>query len=333
MIESRISIGNIDPLDFYGINNSKLNLIKEFFPKLTIAGRGDEIIAKGETKDLKLFSEKIEALIEHFNRYNILTNANIKRIILENSPELKDPENPENLILYGNNGKLIRARTKNQAKLVELANKNDLLFAVGPAGTGKTYTAIALAVKALRNREVRRIIISRPVVEAGESLGFLPGDVKEKIDPYLQPIYDALLDMIPPRKLADYMESEVIQIAPLAYMRGRTLNDAFVVLDEAQNTSILQLKMFLTRMGTSAKFIVTGDMTQIDLPNIHQSGLKEAFHILKGIKGIEFIEFDTTDIVRHRLVKDIVKAYEKHQNRMQEKKEKAENKSKDNNNK
>jgi phosphate starvation-inducible PhoH-like protein len=330
MIESRISIGNIDPLDFYGINNSKLNLIKEFFPKLTIAGRGNEIIAKGETKDLKLFSEKIEALIEHYNRYNILTDANVKRIILENSPELKDPES---LILYGNNGKLIRARTKNQAKLVELSKKNDLLFAVGPAGTGKTYTAIALAVKALRNREVKRIIISRPVVEAGESLGFLPGDVKEKIDPYLQPIYDALLDMIPPRKLADYMESEVIQIAPLAYMRGRTLNDAFVVLDEAQNTSILQLKMFLTRMGVSAKFIITGDMTQVDLPNIHQSGLKEAFHILKGIKGIEFIEFDTSDIVRHRLVKDIVKAYEKHQNRKLEKKDKIEKKSKDNNNK
>lgn len=333
MIESRISIGNIDPLDFYGINNSKLNLIKDFFPKMTIAARGNEIIAKGETKDLKLFTEKIEILIEHYNRYNVLTDANIKRLLLENTPELSDAEDLADIIIYGNNGKIIKARTKNQTKLVELSEKNDLLFAVGPAGTGKTYTAIALAVKALRNKEVKRIIISRPVVEAGENLGFLPGDIKEKIDPYLQPIYDALLDMIPPRKLADYMETEVIQIAPLAYMRGRTLNDAFVVLDEAQNTSTLQLKMFLTRMGASAKFIITGDMTQVDLPKIHMSGLKEAFKILKGIKGIEFIEFDTSDIVRHRLVKDIVKAYERHQERIQELRDKAKTESKDNNNK
>ncbi len=329
MIESRISIGNIDPVDFYGINNSKLNLIKDFFPKMTIAARGDEIIVKGEAKDLKLFTEKISMLLEHYNRYNVLTDANIKMLLLENTPELIDTEDIKDIIIYGNNGKLIKAKTKNQAKLVELSEKNDLLFAVGPAGTGKTYTAIALAVKALRNKEVKRIIISRPVVEAGENLGFLPGDIKEKIDPYLQPIYDALLDMIPPRKLTDYMETEVIQIAPLAYMRGRTLNDAFVVLDEAQNTSTLQLKMFLTRMGASAKFIITGDMTQIDLPKIHMSGLKEAFKILKGIKGIEFIEFDTSDIIRHRLVKDIVKAYERHQ----ERKEKERTESKNDNNK
>ncbi len=329
MIESRISIGNIAPVDFYGINNSKLNLIKDFFPKMTIAARGDEIIVKGEAKDLKLFTEKISMLLEHYNRYNVLTDANIKMLLLENTPELIDTEDIKDIIIYGNNGKLIKAKTKNQAKLVELSEKNDLLFAVGPAGTGKTYTAIALAVKALRNKEVKRIIISRPVVEAGENLGFLPGDIKEKIDPYLQPIYDALLDMIPPRKLTDYMETEVIQIAPLAYMRGRTLNDAFVVLDEAQNTSTLQLKMFLTRMGASAKFIITGDMTQIDLPKIHMSGLKEAFKILKGIKGIEFIEFDTSDIIRHRLVKDIVKAYERHQ----ERKEKERTESKNDNNK
>jgi len=309
MIETKISIGSINPVDFYGVNNTKLQIIKNFFPKMTISARGNEIIAKGDTKDLKIFNDKIDLLIEHFNKYNLLTEANIKRIISEKSPQIKDPEDPTNIILFGNRGKIIKARTKNQSRLVEESERNDLLFAVGPAGTGKTYTAIALAVRALRNKEVKRIIISRPVVEAGESLGFLPGDVKEKIDPYLQPIYDALLDMIPPKKLADYMETEVIQIAPLAYMRGRTLNDAFVVLDEAQNTSNLQLKMFLTRMGKSAKFIVTGDMTQIDLPRINMSGLKQAFRILKNIKGIEFIEFDTSDIVRHKLVKDIVKAY------------------------
>lgn len=309
MIETKISIGSINPVDFYGVNNTKLQIIKNFFPKMTISARGNDIIAKGDTKDLKIFTDKIDLLIEHFNKYNLLTEANIKRIISENSPELKDPDDPTNIILFGNHGKIIKARTKNQSRLIQESVRNDLLFAVGPAGTGKTYTAIALAVRALRNNEVKRIIISRPVVEAGESLGFLPGDVKEKIDPYLQPIYDALLDMIPPKKLADYMESEVIQIAPLAYMRGRTLNDAFVVLDEAQNTSNLQLKMFLTRMGKSAKFIVTGDMTQIDLPRINMSGLKQAFRILKDIKGIKFIEFDTSDIVRHKLVKDIVKAY------------------------
>jgi len=318
MIETKISIGSINPVDFYGVNNTKLQLILNFFPKMTITARGNEIIAKGDSHDLKLFTEKIDALLEHYNRYNLLTESNIKRIITENTPDIKDPDDPSDIILFGNHGKIVKARTKNQARLVELAAKNDLLFAVGPAGTGKTYTAIALAVRALRNREVKRIIISRPVVEAGESLGFLPGDVKEKIDPYLQPIYDALLDMIPPKKLADYMETEVIQIAPLAYMRGRTLNDAFVVLDEAQNTSNLQLKMFLTRMGKSAKFIVTGDMTQIDLPRINMSGLKQAFRILKNIKGIEFVEFDVSDIVRHKLVKDIVKAYGKDQERREQ---------------
>lgn len=311
MIETRISIGSINPVDFYGVNNTKLQIIESFFPKMIISARGNEIIAKGDTKDLKIFTEKMDALIEHYNKYNMLTNSNIKRIIVENSPEIDDPDDPANIILFGNHGKVIKARTKNQARLVEKAKKNDLLFAVGPAGSGKTYTAIALAVKALRNKEVKKIIISRPVVEAGENLGFLPGDIKDKIDPYLQPIYDALLDMIPPKKLADYMEAEIIQIAPLAYMRGRTLNDAFVVLDEAQNTSNLQIKMFLTRMGKSSKFIITGDMTQIDLPRIESSGLKQAFRILKGIKGIEFIEFDVSDIVRHKLVKDIVKAYAK----------------------
>jgi phosphate starvation-inducible PhoH-like protein len=318
MIEKSISLGAIDPLEFYGINNSKLEVIKEMFPKLRIVGRGNEIIVSGERKILELFEEKMNLLILHYNQYNILTLSNIKRIILENSPEIQNPENPENIIIFGNNGKIIRAKTANQRKLVKKSAQNDMIFAVGPAGSGKTYTAIALAVKALRNREVKRIILSRPAVEAGENLGFLPGDLKEKIDPYLQPLYDALLDMIPPRKLADYLEAEVIQIAPLAYMRGRTLNDAFVILDEAQNTTTKQLKMFLTRMGISGKFMITGDITQIDLPRKQQSGLIQAFRILRKIDGIAMVEFDSSDIIRHRLVKEIVAAYEKEDERQEQ---------------
>ena len=310
MIEKRISIGNIDPLDFYGVNNSKFNILKEYFPKLKITARGDEIILQGEVNDIEVISNKINALLEHYHRYNMLTVANLKRIILEDN-QVTDPEDAESVILFGHAGKAIRARTTNQRTLIELARANDLLFATGPAGSGKTYTAIAMAVKALRNREVKRIVLSRPAVEAGENLGFLPGDMKEKVDPYLQPLYDALSDMIPPKKLEEYLESEIIQIAPLAYMRGRTLNDSFVILDEAQNTTRNQLKMFLTRMGVSAKFVITGDMSQIDLPRRNDSGLIHAFKILKDIKGIAFVEFNSDDIVRHRLVKDIVKAYQK----------------------
>ena len=308
MIEKRISIGNIDPIDFYGINNAKFITLKEFFPKLKITARGDEIIIQGEESDIDVLVAKINALLEHYNKYNMLTIANLKRIILEDEI-VEDPEDPASIIVFGNNGKTIRARTANQRKLVELAKMNDLLFATGPAGSGKTYTAIALAVKALRNKEVKRIILSRPAVEAGESLGFLPGDMKEKVDPYLQPLYDALSDMIPPKKLTEYLETEIIQIAPLAYMRGRTLNDAFVILDEAQNTTKNQLKMFLTRMGINAKFVITGDMSQIDLPRRSDSGLIHASKLLHGIRGIAFVEFDTSDIVRHRLVKEIVNAY------------------------
>lgn len=311
MIEKRISIGNIEPIDFYGVNNSKFNLLKAYFPKLKITARGDEVILQGELGDIEILSQKINALLEHYHRYNMLTVANLKRIILEDNL-VPDPEDADSIILYGNAGKAIRARTENQRKLVELARTNDLLFATGPAGSGKTYTAIALAVKALRNREVKRIVLSRPAVEAGESLGFLPGDMKEKVDPYLQPLYDALSDMIPPKKLEEYLESETIQIAPLAYMRGRTLNDSFVILDEAQNTTRNQLKMFLTRMGVSAKFVITGDMSQIDLPRREDSGLIHAFDILKDIRGIAFVTFDSSDIVRHRLVKEIVKAYSEH---------------------
>lgn len=308
MIEKRISIGNIDPIDFYGINNAKFITLKEFFPKLKITARGDEIIIQGEESDIDVLVAKINALLEHYNKYNMLTIANLKRIILEDEI-VEDPEDPASIIVFGNSGKMIRARTANQRKLVDLERMNDLLFTTGPAGSGKTYTAIALAVKALRNKEVKRIILSRPAVEAGESLGFLPGDMKEKVDPYLQPLYDALSDMIPPKKLTEYLETEIIQIAPLAYMRGRTLNDAFVILDEAQNTTKNQLKMFLTRMGINAKFVVTGDMSQIDLPRHNDSGLIHAFKLLHDIKGIAFVEFDTSDIVRHRLVKDIVNAY------------------------
>jgi phosphate starvation-inducible PhoH-like protein len=310
MIERHISIGSIDPLDFYGINNSKLDILKELFPKLQIVGRGNEIIVKGEQQTLDLFENKIDLILQHYHQYNILTAANLKRIVLENTKEIENPEDPKNLIIFGNNGKMIRSRTPNQRKLVEKAEKNDMTFVIGPAGTGKTYIAVALAVKALRNHEVKRIILSRPAVEAGENLGFLPGDFKKKVDPYLQPIYDALLDMIPARKLSKQIEEDIIQIAPLAYMRGRTLNDAFVILDEAQNTTTKQLKMFLTRMGSSAKFIITGDITQIDLLEKEQSGLVQAFRILKDIKGIATVEFDTSDIVRHDLVKKIVSAYE-----------------------
>lgn len=309
MIEKRIPVGNIDPIDFYGVNNTKFNILKEYFPKLKITARGDEIIVQGEAGEIERLNGRLLALLEHYHRYNILTVANLKRIILEEHDTAAEGEAAESVLLYGNAGKIIRARTANQKKLAELSKTNDLLFATGPAGSGKTYTAIALAVRALRNREVKRIILSRPAVEAGESLGFLPGDMKEKVDPYLQPLYDSLLDMIPAKKLEEYLTSEVIEIAPLAYMRGRTLNDAFVILDEAQNTTRNQLKMFLTRMGISAKFVITGDMSQIDLPKRNDSGLIQAFSILKNIKGIAFVEFSSEDIVRHHLVKEIVKAY------------------------
>ena len=313
MSERKISIGNIDPVEFYGVNNTKFTTLKEFFPKLKITARGEEIIIQGEEKDIDLLVSKINALLEHYNKYNMLTLANLKRIILEDNA-VENPEDPSSIIVFGNNGKIVRARTPHQRALVEAVKTNDLLFVTGPAGSGKTYTAIAIAVKTLRNKEVKRIILSRPAVEAGENLGFLPGDMKEKIDPYLQPLYDALSDMIPPRKLAEYLESEIIQIAPLAYMRGRTLNDAFVILDEAQNTTRNQLKMFLTRMGVNAKFIVTGDISQIDLPNREDSGLAHASRILRDIKGIAIVQFDNDDIVRHRLVKEIVNAYNKETN-------------------
>jgi phosphate starvation-inducible PhoH-like protein len=309
MLEKLIYLESIDLAEFLGVQNTKLDLIKAHFPKLRIVARGNWLKAMGDAEEVTDFEEKINQLIEHYERYNVLKEDSINDIL--NGKQRVQTEQWDDTILFGINGKPIKARTENQQKLVKANETNDLMFAVGPAGSGKTYTAIALAVKALKSREVKRIILSRPAVEAGEKLGFLPGDMREKIDPYLQPLYDALQDMIPAVKLREYMENQTIQIAPLAYMRGRTLNNAFVILDEAQNTTTNQLKMFLTRMGTTAKFVVTGDITQIDLPNPMTSGLVQAMRILKGIKGIERIKFSVKDIVRHRLVQDIVEAYEK----------------------
>lgn len=308
MIEQIIILENTDPVIFFGINNNNLNLLKTLFPKLRIVARGNVIKASGNAEDIPLFEEKIRELEQHSSKHNSLSEENIIDIVKGKSPNtVKD----DNLIIFGMNGKPILARTENQQKLVKIFPENDMIFAIGPAGTGKTYTAIALAVKALKDKQVKKIILSRPAVEAGEKLGFLPGDMKDKIDPYLQPLYDALEDMIPAIKLKEYIENKVVQIAPLAFMRGRTLSDAVIILDEAQNTSTQQIKMFMTRLGMNAKMIITGDVTQIDLPPTQMSGLKHALRILKDIKGIAKIEFDKKDIVRHRLVQQIVEAYEK----------------------
>ena len=308
MTERIIILESVDPVIFYGVNNVNLQLIKNLFPKLRIVARGSVIKAIGEDSETSEFEKKIREMKEHAETYNKLSEDNILDIV-KGAPtqELKR----DDVIIYGMNGKPISGRTPNQQKLVEEFTNNDLTFALGPAGTGKTYIAIALAVRALKNRQVRRIILSRPAVEAGEKLGFLPGDMKDKIDPYLQPLYDALEDMIPTVKLKEYMETKVIQIAPLAFMRGRTLNDAVIVLDEAQNTTTHQIKMFLTRLGMNAKMIITGDVTQIDLPRSTTSGLIQAMHVLKDVKGIGRVEFTKKDIVRHQLVQRIVEAYER----------------------
>ncbi|WP_165022820.1 PhoH family protein [Dysgonomonas sp. ZJ279] len=308
MIEQIIILENIDPVVFFGTNNANVQLIKTLFAKLRIVARGNVIKVSGNAEEIPLFEEKIRELEKFCSERNTLSEEDIVDIIKGKSPNVVKQEN---LIVFGLNGKPISARTPNQQAFVDAFGQNDLVFGVGPAGSGKTYTAIALAVKAFKNKEVKKIILSRPAVEAGEKLGFLPGDMKDKIDPYLQPLYDALEDMIPPAKLKDYIENKAIQIAPLAFMRGRTLSDAVIILDEAQNTSVQQIKMFLTRLGMNAKMIVTGDMTQIDLPPTQQSGLKHALRVLKGVKGIGYIEFDKADIVRHKLVQRIVDAYEK----------------------
>ncbi|MDE6277920.1 MAG: PhoH family protein [Muribaculaceae bacterium] len=307
MIERIVIIDSVDPLTFYGVNNGNLQLVKNLFPKLRISARGSVIRVIGEDSETAEFEKRMKELVAWAEKYNALNEDAIISIIKGDAPrELKR----DGVIIYGINGKPIQARNANQEALVDAFNHNDLTFALGPAGTGKTYIAIALAVRALKNREARKIILSRPAVEAGEKLGFLPGDMKDKIDPYLQPLYDALEDMIPALKLKEYMESKVIQIAPLAFMRGRTLNDAVIVLDEAQNTTTHQLKMFLTRLGQNAKMIVTGDTSQIDLPRSTQSGLVQALRVLKGVKGVGKVEFTKADIVRHHLVQRIVEAYE-----------------------
>lgn len=313
MIERIIIIDSVDPVSFYGVNNCNMQLIRNLFPKLRMAARGQVIKVIGDEEETAQFEKRIKELEDYCSRYNKLPEDVILDIVKGHSPkEMKR----DDVIIYGINGKPIAARNPNQQKLVDAFIHNDLTFALGPAGTGKTYIAIALAVRALKNREVRKIILSRPAVEAGEKLGFLPGDMKDKIDPYLQPLYDALEDMIPAVKLKEYMDNNVIQIAPLAFMRGRTLNDAVIVLDEAQNTTTHQIKMFLTRLGVNAKMIITGDVTQIDLPRSVRSGLVQALHVLNGVEGIGMVEFGKKDIVRHHLVQRIVEAYQHYDDEM-----------------
>jgi phosphate starvation-inducible PhoH-like protein len=310
MIERHIIIDSVDPVVFfYGVNNTNIQLIRNLYPKLRMAARGSVITVIGDDAETEDFEKKIKELEEYCAKYNKLTED----VILDTIKGLPPKElKMDDAIIYGVNGKPIIGRTPNQQLLVKTFNDNDLTFALGPAGTGKTYLAVALAVRALKNHEVRKIVLSRPAVEAGEKLGFLPGDMKEKIDPYLQPLYDALEDMLPSVKLKELLDSDTIQIAPLAFMRGRTLNDSIIVLDEAQNTTTHQIKMFLTRLGIGSKMIVTGDTTQIDLPHTVTSGLIHALHVLKGVKGIGKVEFEKKDIVRHQLVQRIVEAYERH---------------------
>lgn len=308
MIERIYILESVDPVIFYGVNNVNMQLIKTLFPKLRIVARGNVMKVIGDEDESELFLKKIREVEKYCEEFNSLSEDVILDIIKGKAPVITKQEN---LIIHGMNGKPIVARTENQQRLVKAFEENDLVFATGPAGTGKTFVAIALAVKALKNKEIRKIILSRPAVEAGEKLGFLPGEMKDKLDPYLQPLYDALQDMIPAAKLKEYMENNVIQIAPLAFMRGRTLNDAVIILDEAQNTTTHQIKMFLTRLGMNAKMIITGDVTQIDLPPTATSGLVQAMQILKGVKGIGKVEFEKKDIVRHKLVQRIVEAYDK----------------------
>ncbi len=314
MTETIINLETVNPIDFFGVNNGKLDLLKKKFPLLKILSRGTQIKLSGSPEQIEIAKEKIDLLIAYLERNGQVSEQYFEQILGGEDKENIDhfaERNPGDVLVFGPNGKTVRARTHNQKKMVAAGDKNDIIFAIGPAGTGKTYTAVALAVRALKNKTVKKIILTRPAVEAGESLGFLPGDLKEKIDPYLRPLYDALDDMIPADKLGYYMSTRVIEIAPLAYMRGRTLDHAFIILDEAQNTTDLQLKMFLTRIGANAKAIITGDLSQVDLPKNQRSGLEKGIRILKNIDGISHIELDEEDVVRHRLVKAIIRAYDK----------------------
>lgn len=310
MNELELELTDINPRDFFGQGNENINLIKKYFPKLKIVARGSKIKAYGDEELLEEFDKRFQMLTAHITKYNKMDENAIERVLTSNGEEdYKSPEKSGETLVHGVSGKLIKALTVNQRKLVDAAKKNDMVFAIGPAGTGKTYTGVALAVKALKEKQVKRIILTRPAVEAGENLGFLPGDLKEKLDPYMQPLYDALRDMIPSEKLVHYIEKGTIQIAPMAFMRGRTLDNAFVILDEAQNTTHAQMKMFLTRMGKNAKFLITGDPGQIDLPRRVISGLKEAVLVLKNVDGIAIVYLDDKDVVRHKLVKKVITAY------------------------
>lgn len=314
MTETIINLDTVNPIEFFGVNNGKLDLLKKKFPLLKILSRGTQIKLSGAPEQIETAKEKIELLVQYLERNGHVSENYFEQILGGDDAEVVDnfiERNPNEVLVFGPNGKSVRARTANQKKMVASSDKNDIIFAIGPAGTGKTYTAVALAVRALKNKMVKKIILTRPAVEAGESLGFLPGDLKEKIDPYLRPLYDALDDMIPADKLGYYMQTRVIEIAPLAYMRGRTLDNAYIILDEAQNATDLQIKMFLTRIGANAKAIITGDLTQVDLPKNQKSGLEKAIRILKNIDGIAHIELDEEDVVRHRLVKAIIKAYDR----------------------
>lgn len=311
MQEKDITIDSIDLRDFFGPQNEKLKLIEKHFSKLKVIARGNNLKVIGEPSEIALFEKKLAQLVKHFDKYSDLTENQIERVLSEEGEEVNVSNHNDEVIVFGNRGLKVKARTHNQRKMVAAIKDNDMIFAEGPAGTGKTYTAVALGVRALKNKEVRRIILTRPAVEAGENLGFLPGDLKEKLDPYLRPLYDALRDMIPPEKLSYFMETGVIEIAPLAFMRGRTLDHAFVILDEAQNTTAQQMKMFLTRMGKSAKFIVNGDVSQVDLPKHQKSGLIDAVDVLKDIEGIKIIRMDEKDVIRHKLVKRIINAFDK----------------------
>lgn len=311
MNEKVFSIESHNPLELFGVGDRNLNIIKELVPKLKIIARGEFVKVIGEPAEIAVFEELFNLIIIHFERFGNITENDIRQLAGPGGSESMIKDTPADVLVHGRNGMVIKARTPNQVKIVESIGKNDMVFAIGPAGTGKTYTAVALAVRALKNREVKRIILTRPAVEAGENLGFLPGDMKEKLDPYMQPLYDALRDMLPPQKLLTYIEDGTIEIAPLAFMRGRTLDNVFAILDEAQNATPSQLKMFLTRMGRSAKFFITGDITQIDLPRHQQSGLVQATKILKDISGIDIITLDESDVIRHKLVTKIIKAYSK----------------------
>ncbi|HMP99835.1 MAG TPA: PhoH family protein [Cyclobacteriaceae bacterium] len=311
MIEKVVTLDNISLPDFLGIENRNIDTLAHAFPKSRIISRGNEIRIIGSTDEIVQINDVLDALLAHYHRFGRVTQENVKDYITQEQILMQTDESSQGVVLFAHKGMPLKPKGPNQEKLVKAVQENDLVFAVGPAGTGKTFISVAMAVRALKNKQVKKIVITRPAVEAGENLGFLPGDLKEKIDPYLRPIYDALNDILPFEKLKYYMEREIIEIAPLAYMRGRTLNNAFILLDEGQNTTPMQMKMFLTRMGPDSKMIITGDVSQIDLPNKQRSGLKEAMRILKGVKGIDFVELTDKDVIRHKLVRDIITAYDK----------------------